>query len=135
MQVQYHCLLDFCRNLSVVQNRSKLKCKIMAKVHNIAYMVRARIMQQITEKYYQEGCRSCSLWLIWIRHVFPEVGVDYETYLRGLPVDVSELDAMIRKKQLLEWEKHLRKLATAKLHRVQNRKPEHDIIEMEKELV
>lgn len=108
----------------------------MTKVHSTAYMVRARIMQKITEQYYEKGCRRCSLWLIWIRHVFPEVGVDYDTYLRGLPVDVSGLDETIRRRQALEWDKHYRKLAAARSKRAGNPKREAEpVVEPEKELV
>lgn len=94
----------------------------MAKTQSIACMIRARSMQQITEKYYEKGCKRKSLWIIWIRHILPKVGVDYETYLRGLPVDVSDLEDRIRKRQLSEWDKHLRKLDRTKSLRAQKQK-------------
>lgn len=106
----------------------------MAKAHSIAYLIRARIMQQITEKHYEKGCKKTSLWVVWIRHIFPKVGVDYETYLKGLPVDVSELEDRIRKRQLSEWDKHQSKLNETRLSRAQQQKSKNENnVELEKE--
>lgn len=106
----------------------------MTKAHNIAYMIRARIMQQITEIHYKKGCQNPSLWVVWINHIFPAVGVDYETYLNGLSVDVSDLDEKIKVRQALEWEKHRRKLADARRQRTQKQQSEkksNAVMEME----
>ena len=89
--------------------------------NDLGCLIRARIMKQITEKYHTQGSRNKTLWVIWIQHVFPAVGVDYNTYLRALSADITGLDEKIKAKQEYEWEKHRRKLETARLMRTHKR--------------
>lgn len=46
------------------------------------YYIRARLIQDITAKYYEPENQSKCYKMVWKTHIFPSFGISYRTYLK-----------------------------------------------------
>jgi hypothetical protein len=64
------------------------------------YRVRAKLMQEITDKHYEPENQAKSKKMVWKQYIYPYFGVCYNSYLRYLGEEVEEENKTEDKRQL-----------------------------------
>lgn len=53
------------------------------------YNIRARTIQEITEKHYEPENQAKCYRQVWRKHIYPLLGIGYRSYLRYLKVETE----------------------------------------------
>ena len=55
-------------------------------MHSISYLIRAKEIQDFAAQCYKQ---------VWLKHVFPKYGFNYDTFLHYMRVDTSCLEELL----------------------------------------
>lgn len=64
-------------------------------MHSINYLIRAKEIQDFAAQFYEPGRHDKCYKQVWLKHVFPKYGFNYDTFLRYMRVDTSCLEELL----------------------------------------